>query len=234
MAAVPTIRVITLNVQPEHKAIIEGDEEILISDSHTLPMTLDIPELDQPLMLNLRPQSFFQTNTDATAQLYRTAVRWLGDVDSVWDLYCGVGGFALVLAAGRTRGNIVGVETSEQAVQAATQTAKQIGCADRVQFIAGDATEWVAGADGSAPRGAGETPDAVVVNPPRRGLSTQLCEWLNNSGVEQVLYSSCNMDSLARDLASMPNYAVARGQVIDMFPHTQHCEVIVLLTLVSR
>lgn len=163
-------------------------------------------------------------------------MHWLGNVNHVWDLYCGVGGFALALAAGRTHGSIVGVETSEQAVQAANQTAQQMGLADRVRFFTGDATEWVANVTERAEVGAGAIPeanvampDAVVVNPPRRGLSTQLCQWLNESGISHVLYSSCNMDSLARDVALMPNYTVARGKVVDMFPHTKHCEVIVML-----
>ncbi|QJC22745.1 methyltransferase domain-containing protein [Arcanobacterium buesumense] len=221
----PNIRVISLNVQPEHKAIIEGAEEILITETDVLPMVLDIPALAEPLTLNLRPQSFFQTNTDAATALYHNAVTWLADADNVWDLYCGVGGFALALAAARTHGHIVGVETSEQAVQAASQTAEQMGCADRVQFIAGDATAWAARAEG-------EMPDAVVVNPPRRGLSAELCQWLNDSGIPQVVYSSCNPETLARDIARMPEYEVTRGQVVDMFPHTKHCEVIVLL--VSR
>ncbi|WP_216395928.1 methyltransferase domain-containing protein [Arcanobacterium phocae] len=225
-AMLPNIRVISLNVQPEHKAVIEGAEEILITESDVLPMVLDIPALPEPLTLNLRPQSFFQTNTDAAATLYHNAVTWLADAGNVWDLYCGVGGFALALAAARTHGHIVGVETSEQAVQAASQTAKQMGCADRVHFIADDATAWAARA--------GEMPDAVVVNPPRRGLSAELCQWLNESGVSHVVYSSCNPETLARDIARMPEYEVTRGQVVDMFPHTKHCEVIVLLVSRSK
>ncbi|USR79384.1 methyltransferase domain-containing protein [Arcanobacterium pinnipediorum] len=242
LAALPTIKVLTLNVQPEHKAIIEGAEEIIVNDADLLPMQVNCDlhgssfSAGAKLTLNLRPQSFFQTNTDAAGELYRTAVHWLGNVNHVWDLYCGVGGFALALAAGRTHGSIVGVETSEQAVQAANQTAQQMGLADRVRFFTGDATEWVANVTERAEVGAGAIPeanvampDAVVVNPPRRGLSTQLCQWLNESGISHVLYSSCNMDSLARDVALMPNYTVARGKVVDMFPHTKHCEVIVML-----
>lgn len=218
-AALPNLRVLSMNVQPERKAIIEGDEEILISESQTLPMTLDIGTLSQPrpLNLHLRPQSFFQTNTEAAEHLYRTAAQWAGSVRSVWDLYCGVGGFALALADRAT--DVVGVETSQQATVAAAESAAHY---PHVRFIAADATRWA--------REQSTVPELVVVNPPRRGIGTELATWLNESGVERVIYSSCNVTTLARDLDVLDNFRVERAQVVDMFAHTRHFETITLLT----
>lgn len=210
----PGLAVASVNLQPEHKAVLEGEREILLTERATLTMTV------AGLALHLRPQSFFQTNTAVAAALYGQARSWVDDLDprSVWDLYCGVGGFALALAAPGRR--ITGIEVSEEAVASAIRSASDAGLAE-VRFAAGDATAYALG--GGAP------PDLVVVNPPRRGIGAELSGWLEGSGVADVLYSSCNAVTLARDLAAMPSLRPVRGQLLDMFPNTDHYEVLVLL-----
>lgn len=204
--------VVSVNLQPEHKAILEGPEEIPLSGS-TLTMRVNA------IPLHLRPQSFFQTNTLVASALYRHA-RELADgvaPASVWDLYCGVGGFALHLAApGRS---VVGVEVSEQAVEAARQTAAEIGV--DASFLVGDAGEFA--------RTASPAPELVVVNPPRRGIG-DLAVRLETSAARHVLYSSCNAESLGRDLARMPSFRPVTARLLDMFPNTPHHEVLVLLS----
>jgi len=72
-------------------------------------------------------------------------------------------------------------------------------------------------------------PDLVIVNPPRRGIGPELSGWLQSSGVRHVLYSSCNAQTLAKDLDAMPSLRPVRGQLLDMFPNTAHYEVLTLL-----
>ena len=216
--AVPGLRVVTLNVQPEHKAVLEGDREIVLTESAVLPM-----RLATGVTLQLGPRSFFQTNTFVAEALYDQARTWVEglDVRTTWDLYCGVGGFALHLAGpGR---EVLGVEVSADAIDAATATAAELGLA--ASFVAGDATAYALGSD-AAP----DLPDLVVVNPPRRGIGAELAGWLERSDVRHVVYSSCNAESLARDLALMPSLRPVEARVLDMFPHTTHYEVIVLLS----
>jgi 23S rRNA (uracil747-C5)-methyltransferase len=210
LATLPHLRVVSVNLQPEHKAVLEGPTELVLTDHATLPMRL------AGIELGLRPQSFFQTNTAVAATLYDEARAWVGEVApaSMWDLYCGVGGFALACAAPGRR--TVGVEVSAEAVRSANAVAPE-----GVRFEAGDATTWVRER---------RPPELVVVNPPRRGIGA-LAGWLEASGVAHVLYSSCNAESLARDLAAMPSYGVERARLLDMFPNTRHYEV---LTLLSR
>ncbi len=211
---VPAVAVASVNLQPEHKAVLEGEREILLTDEEALRMRLD------RVTLRLRPQSFFQTNTAMAAELYRRARAWVVEVAprTVWDLYCGVGGFALTLAGpGR---EVTGVEISREAVVSAEQASADAGV-EGVRFEVGDATAYAAAQP--AP------PDLVVVNPPRRGLGPELSGWLEASGVRHVLYSSCNAQSLARDLETMPSLRPVRGQLLDMFPNTAHYEVLVLL-----
>lgn len=219
--ALPNVAVVSINLLPEHKAVTEGDREIMLTDAETLRMRLDVD-------LHLRVRSFFQTNTEVASALYRTARSWVDGVvpHSLWDLYSGVGGFALHLAtAGR---QVTGVEISADAVESARRSAADAGLTD-VQFEASDAGAWARerlARSAGAPSGTG--PDLVVVNPPRRGIG-DLAAQLESSNVGYVLYSSCNPESLARDLDAMPSLKPVRAQVFDMFPHTTHAEVLTLL-----
>ncbi|MFC6421530.1 23S rRNA (uracil(747)-C(5))-methyltransferase RlmC [Ornithinimicrobium tianjinense] len=210
--ALPGTRVVSVNLQPEHKAVLEGPEEVLLTEQETLPMRVN------DITLHLRTRSFFQTNTAVASALYRQARAWADEVapSSVWDLYCGVGGFALhLLADGR---DVLGIEVSPEAVLSATTSARELG-ASRARFEVGDATTYLQER---------EAPDLVVVNPPRRGIGS-LARWLEGSGVEHVIYSSCHAGSLARDLAAMPSLQVREARLFDMFPQTAHHEVMVSL-----
>lgn len=213
----PSPRVASLNLQPEHKAVLEGEAEELLTEQSTLPMRVG------DLTLHLGTRSFFQTNTPVAAELYRQVRTWVDDLGpgALWDLYCGVGGFALhTSTAGR---RVVGVERSDEAIRSARRTATDLGGrAVGTSFVVDDATRYAV----SAPEGA--RPDVVVVNPPRRGIS-ELAHWLETSGVPYVVYSSCAASSLARDLTLMPSYQVRQARLFDMFPQTDHHEVAVLL-----
>ena len=205
--------VVSANLQPAHKAVLEGPEEVML---HGETLTMRVNDLD----LHLRPQSFFQTNTTVAARLYREAAALVDAADpaSVWDLYCGVGGFGLHVATrGRT---VVGVESREQAIESARLSASALGL--DAEFLAGDATAYALGA--------GDAPELVVVNPPRRGIGPALAGWLEASPVQHVVYSSCNAETLARDLAAMPSLRPVSARLLDMFPHTDHHEVLVLLS----
>ena len=220
-AELPTLSVASVNVLPEHKAVLEGDLELPLTEQQTL--TMRVATDDGAVALHLRPRSFFQTNTDVTAALYAQAARWVAACrpTSVWDLYCGVGGFALhVGGPGSGVREVVGVEASTQAVASAQATADELGRAD-ARFVAADATTWALAQP--------HPPTLVVVNPPRRGIGPQLAAWLDASDVRHVVYSSCNAVSLARDLATMASFAVREVRVFDMFPQTTHYEVATLL-----
>lgn len=219
------VDVVSVNLQPEHKAVLEGPEEIVLTEQADLPMRLAARAGERTL--HLRPQSFFQTNTVVAGELYATAAEWADALAprTVVDLYCGVGGFALHLAdpdadphAGR---RVHGVEISAEAVRSARRSVVEAGLDPAlVTFGAGDAVvePWEVAA-----------PDLVVVNPPRRGLGAALCDRLEAEASPALLYSSCSPASLARDLLALPSYRPVRARVFDMFPQTAHAEVLVLL-----
>lgn len=142
----------------------------------------------------------------------------------LWDLFCGVGGFALALASHPALhgAQVRGVELSAPAIHGAQASARLMGLDPRrVWFEAGDARVL-------DPR-SGDVPDLLVVNPPRRGIGPDLAQRIEASGVGRVLYSSCNPSSLVSDLAAMPSLRVRRARLFDMFPHTGHAEVLVEL-----
>lgn len=213
-AAAPGLRVVSVNLQPEHKAVLEGEEEIVLTAEETLPMRLD------DIVFHLRPRSFFQTNTVVAAGLYRQARAWVDEIAprSVLDLYCGVGGFALnaAMAKGAAARRVEGVEVAPDAVASARRSATELGVA--ADFRVGDA-RVLAEVDH----------ELVVVNPPRRGIGPRLCAAIEAAAPRHVVYSSCNAHSLAIDLAALPGHRVVEARLFDMFPQTRHHEVIVLL-----
>lgn len=214
--ALPQARMISVNLQPEHKAVLEGTTEIPLTPATTLAMRTNTIDL------LLGAKSFFQTNTAIAGQLYAQAAEWCAQKNprSVWDLYCGVGGFALHVAAGAQ--HVTGIEVSAEAIESATATATAAGIGN-VQFIADDATRFAHAAR------AKDVPELAIVNPPRRGIGSDLAHWLNDSAVQTVIYSSCNAVSLARDLDAMPALAPVQARLLDMFPQTRHYETMVLL-----
>ena len=215
MESLPRLTVVSMNLHPEHRAIVEGEREIVLTPQETLRMRVN------GIDMYLHPGSFFQTNTAVAAALYDQAREWVSERAplSVWDLYCGVGGFALHCAdPGR---DVIGIETDEEAIASAELSARRARL-PRVAFRVGDATAFALGAL--------KAPDLVIVNPPRRGLGDEpLSRWLESSTVGQVIYSSCDSGSLARDLASTPSLRPHRARLLDMFPQTVHYELVALL-----
>ncbi|MFU2317682.1 23S rRNA (uracil(747)-C(5))-methyltransferase RlmC [Rahnella sp. PCH160] len=212
----PQLTVISANIQPVHMAILEGDTEIPLTDVQRLE------EEFNHVPLFIRPQSFFQTNPQVAARLYSTARDWVrerGNIASMWDLFCGVGGFGLHCATPEMK--LTGIEISAEAIACAKESASRLGLKN-VEFQALDSTGFATGK--------GEVPDLILVNPPRRGIGKTLCDYLSQMSPDTILYSSCNAQTMAKDLSLLPGYAIARVQLFDMFPHTAHYEVMALLT----
>ena len=155
------------------------------------------------------------------AALYQRATTWLQSIQpaSVLDLFCGVGGFALHAARALPHAHVTGVEFSSEAVLAARESAVAAGLSN-AHFYSGDALEIARSLSPAA---------CMIVNPPRRGLGPALCEFLEQSHAQDVIYSSCNIETLAADLLCLPNFQPQVAQVLDMFAHTPHFEVIVWL-----
>ncbi len=213
-AQVPQLSVISVNIQPVHMAIMEGEKEIFLTEQQALAECFN----DVPLWI--RPQSFFQTNPTVASALYATARDWVRalPVQHMWDLFCGVGGFGLHCATPEM--TLTGIEIAPEAIASATQSAEQLGLT-RLHFQALDSTAFATDQ--------GEVPDLVLVNPPRRGIGKTLCDYLSRMAPPFIVYSSCNAQTMAKDFQLLPGYRIERVQLFDMFPHTAHYEVLTLL-----
>ncbi|ELQ6221068.1 23S rRNA (uracil(747)-C(5))-methyltransferase RlmC [Cronobacter turicensis] len=214
LAQLPQLKVVTANIQPVHMAIMEGDEEIWLTAQQALAENFN----DVPLWI--RPQSFFQTNPTVASALYATARDWVRalPVNHMWDLFCGVGGFGLHCATPEM--TLTGIEIAPEAIACCRASAQALGLRN-VHFQALDSTDFATGQQA--------VPDLVLVNPPRRGIGEALCEYLSRMAPRYMVYSSCNAQTMAKDIKQLPGYRIARVQLFDMFPHTAHYEVLTLL-----
>ena len=210
------LQVVTINIQPNHAAILEGDEELILTDNPFLAFQLN------QVPLYIKSKSFFQTNSYIAEKLYKTASDWVANlnVNSIWDLFCGVGGFGLhcIQHASSHHIQLTGIEISPDAIECATKSAAKLGY-DKLNFKSLDATKYVTNEQ--------SIPD--LLNPPRRGAGKTLIQYLQTIKPNYVLYSSCNLTSMAEDLRLLTDYQMIKVQLFDMFPHTSHMEVLVLL-----
>ncbi|MCF1440120.1 MAG: 23S rRNA (uracil(747)-C(5))-methyltransferase RlmC, partial [Shewanella sp.] len=212
----PQIKVVSVNIQPVHMARLEGEEEIFLTEATRLE------EVFNGVPLFIRPKSFFQTNPVVASGLYRTARDWVRELkpSKMWDLFCGVGGFGLHCASNVV--DVIGIEIEAEAIACAKLSAETLGL-DNLSFSALDSTGFAKGQD------AADVPEVIIVNPPRRGIGEALCQSLSAFAPSAIVYSSCNPLTLAKDLKQIEGYSIKRVQLFDMFPHTEHAEVLVLL-----
>lgn len=179
------------------------------------------------LSFRIGPLSFFQTNVFQAEHLYRTAFD-LADVhgnELMYDLYTGTGTIALYFS--RFVKQVVGIEYVQEAIADAKVNAELNGIRN-VSFHAGDMAK-VFTADFIAEHG---RPDLVVTDPPRAGMAEKVIEQLLTIKPRKIVYVSCNPATQARDLQLLDcAYAIKAVQPVDMFPHTQHVENVVLLEL---
>ncbi len=174
--------------------------------------------------------SFFQTNTYGAEVLYETAREYVGDLGSdgegapdkvVYDLYSGTGNIAQMMASAARK--VIGVEIVEEAVGAAVRNAEENGL-DNCTFIAGDVLKVLDTIE--------EKPDFIILDPPRDGIHPKALPKIISYGVEQIVYISCKLTSLVRDLAEFQKggYRVRRACCVDMFPGTANVETVCLLS----
>ena len=178
-----------------------------------------------PYQFEIGPGSFFQTNTPQAIVLCEL-VREFGAFapeDVVWDLYCGIGMFALFIADSVR--HVVGIELVPEAIEAAQRNARANSISN-VTFVAGDLRKVVA----TLPAPLHRPPDVVIVDPPRAGMHPKVVQKLVALRPRRIIYVSCNPRSQARDLVPLlDRYRLAIAQPVDLFPQTFHIENVALL-----
>ena len=216
VSAYPEIVSVLENIHPqENNVILARGEKLLYGRNYITDRIGD-------LAFQISLHSFYQINVRQTEKLY-AKVRELADLkgeERILDLYCGIGTIGLSLA-GYAK-SLTGVEIVPEAIENAKQNARINGI-ENAEFICSDAkdnlSDYLKGKD------------LVIVDPPRKGLSSEVVAALNESGIDRIIYVSCNPATLVRDLVLLSeHYLFNKIYPFDLFPQTTHVETVVLLS----
>ena len=217
--AEPGLAGVVLNVNTRDTNVILGDRYAVLWGQAWLE-----EELCQ-LTFRLSVPSFFQINRAQTEVLYGVALDFarLTGVETVLDLYCGIGTISLALA--RQAGRVIGAEIVPQAVDDARKNARRNGIAN-AEFFCGDAGAVARKLDAEGVR-----PQVICVDPPRKGLAPEVPAILAGMAPERIVYVSCDPATLARDVDRFVQlgYRPVQAQGVDLFPRTAHVETVVML-----
>ncbi|RKR85362.1 23S rRNA (uracil1939-C5)-methyltransferase [Mucilaginibacter gracilis] len=187
----------------------------------------EMPAGDKVIRFRIGAKSFYQTNSLQALNLYQITRDFAGfkGHELVYDLYTGAGTIANFIA-GMVK-QVIGVEYVPQAIEDA-KINSAINNIGNTKFFAGDMKDVLV-ADFVAEHG---KPDVIITDPPRAGMHPDVVNRLMEIEAEKIVYVSCNAATQARDLIVLKEkYDVMKIQPVDMFPHTQHVENVVLLVL---
>ena len=214
------VTTVVQNYNPRRTSVVLGEQEKVLYGKGFILDTLC------GRTYALSPRSFYQINHSQTEVLYGLAVEAAGLTgrEVVLDAYCGIGTIGLTAADHAKQ--VVGVELNRDAVQDAISNARRNGVKN-ARFFAADATRWIGEA-----AAAGQKADVIFMDPPREGSTPQFIESVARMAPQRVVYVSCNPETMARDLAlfARKGYRAADFTPVDMFPHSEHIEVVCALS----
>ena len=216
----PEITTIVQNVNNKRTSLLLGEQSRVLYGSGYIEEDLC------GFRFRISPKAFYQVNPTQTAVLYGKALEFaeLSGKETVLDAYCGTGTIGIIASPLAKR--VVGVELNADAVKDAKVNAELNGV-DNIAFFEDDAGRFmVKEAQKSAKY------DVVIMDPPRAGASLDFLKCLVALSPKKVVYISCNPETQARDVAFLVKngYRVKKIQPVDMFPHTEHVETVVLLS----
>ncbi len=165
---------------------------------------------------SIYPNSFYQVNNEVMKLIYDKAKSYIGFGDTLLDLYCGTGTIGIYLKDNFK--HITGLEINSTSIENANINLK-LNNINNIEFINDDAKNI----KGSY--------DAIIVDPPRSGLSNDVIEYLNNSNSNKIVYISCNPNTLKRDIDKLDNYILDDISAASMFPRTKHIECVCKLVI---
>ena len=220
----PEITTVVQNVNDRFTSMLLGPNE------KTLYGPGYITDVLCGLKFRISAKSFYQINPVQTEVLYGKAMEFaaLTGRETVIDAYCGIGTIGMIAA--KTAGQVLGVEVNRDAVRDAISNAKLNGMKN-IRFICADAGDFMI--DMAENR---EPCDVLLMDPPRAGSDQAFLSSAVTLAPKRIVYVSCNPETLARDLTflSKRGYRVQKIQPVDMFPHTNHVETVLLLGRTKR
>lgn len=215
-----SVAVMSINIQPLRSSQIQGEVDLPVSENTALPVRYG------DLEMSYESGGFIQTNYEIASRLYETAGQWLTEIapTGVLDLYCGSGAFALTAARHGVKS--FGIDSSETSIRCARNAATAAGLDATFECLSLQKISPEYGTDLKNKWSF----DAVVCNPPRRGLDRPGLELIRRLDVPHIVYSSCDPETLQRDCWRLQDrWEAVRIQGFDMFPFTPHMEALCLL-----
>ncbi len=212
----PEISTVVINVNDKKSSMVLGERETVVYGKGFIRDELC------GCTFRISPKSFYQVNPVQTEILYQTAIDFAGltGKEDVIDAYCGIGTIGMVAAKHAKK--VLGVELNGDAVRDARMNAKENQIAN-IEFRKGDAGEFMV-----AMAAQGLKTDVVFMDPPRAGSDEKFLSSVVKLGPKKVVYISCNPVTLERDLKYLTKhgYHVVKIQPVEMFPMTEHVEVV--------
>ncbi|MEE1064708.1 MAG: 23S rRNA (uracil(1939)-C(5))-methyltransferase RlmD [Acutalibacteraceae bacterium] len=216
----PEITTIIQNINREHTSLVLGNAEKVLYGKGTIEDTLC------GCVFRISAKSFYQINPVQTEKLYSTAIDYaeLTGEETVIDAYCGIGTIGIIAA--QKAKEVIAVEVNKDAVFDAKNNARR-NDTQNIKFYCDDAGKFMTkmAADG-------KSADVVFMDPPRAGSDEAFLSSVVTLNPKKVVYVSCNPETQERDLKYLikNGYKVKKIQPVDMFPHTNHVETVVLLS----
>ena len=217
----PQVKTIIKNINNKNTNVILGNKNIVLYGEGYIYDKLG------DYIFKISPMSFYQTNPLQTEILYNKAIEFakLEKDDILCDLYCGIGTIG-IFASNKVK-KVYGIEIVEEAVEAAKENAK-INKVNNIEFIVGDVEKAFKVLIDEKKI----IPNAVIVDPPRRGLDNTTINKLKELELKKLVYISCNPATMVRDVKMLEEkYDVKEIQPVDMFPYTSHVECCALLEI---
>ena len=219
----PQLKGVTINLQPKRSNAVFGDRTICLQGQDA------IEERFCGLSLELGTTTFFQVNTPRAERVVEQIRDWITRSEPsqrLIDAYCGIGTIALPLAAAGHR--VTGLEISSASVRHAERNAAR-NRLKHTRFMSGDVARHL--------RELLPNHDALVVDPPRKGLDPAVLAMVLDYPPRRLVYLSCDPATLARDLRQLAGdsgpYRIEQVQPMDFFPQTSHLECLVLMSRIS-
>lgn len=180
-----------------------------------------ITEKINNFIFHIHPNAFFQTNSYQTMTLVNIVKSLASGGNKLLDLYCGVGLFSVFLA--ELYNEVIGIEVEDHAIYSGNISLKWNDISN-IKYICGKVEDFLH---------LYKDVDTVIVDPPRPGMSNKVIKKLIQLSPKEIIYVSCNPDSMMRDISMLREKYVIDNIVypIDMFPHTSHIEVITRLAI---
>ncbi len=214
----PQITSIIQTIGKSDKLVLGKTQKVLFGKPY-------IEDILCSLRFKISANSFYQINPVQTEKLYTKAIELasLTGRETVIDAYCGIGTIGLI--ASKKAKKVIAVENVKDAVKNAKENAELNGI-NNVEFYCADASDFLKSYAEE------NKADVVFLDPPRMGSTPKFLHSVLKLNPKKIIYISCNPETQGRDLYTLVKggYKVKNICPYDLFPMTNHCETVALLS----